>query len=82
VPLYDFECLDCGEFFEALVRDAKLPAVCPGCRSQNLEQQLSMFSVNSEGTRQTSLNGARRQNAKAQRDKAVADHEAIHKHHD
>jgi putative FmdB family regulatory protein len=82
MPLYEFECLDCGQYFEALVRDAKSPALCPTCQSQNLEQLLSNFSVNSESTRQTNLKGARRENAKVQRDKAVADHEAIHRHHD
>jgi hypothetical protein len=41
-----------------------------------------MFSVNSETGRRASLQGARRQNAKAQRDKAVADHEMIHDHHE
>ncbi|MBZ5607292.1 MAG: zinc ribbon domain-containing protein [Acidobacteriia bacterium] len=81
MPLYEFECLDCGQNFEALVRDAT-PPVCPECQSQNLEQLLSMFSVNSAATRKANLNLARRQNSKAQRDKAIADHEAIHRHHD
>jgi len=80
VPLYEFECLDCGQYFEALV--LKSPAVCPACHSQNLEQLLSMFSVNSDATRRASLQGARRQNAKTQRDKTIADHEEIHRHHD
>ena len=81
MPLYDYECLDCGECFEALVRGSNLP-VCPNCQGQNLEQLLSMFSVNSESTRRLNLNSARRQNAKVQRDKAIADHEEIHRHHD
>jgi hypothetical protein len=42
---------------------------------------LSLFSVNSATTRQTNLADGRRKNAKAQRDKAIADHEAIHHHH-
>jgi hypothetical protein len=41
---------------------------------------LSLFSVNSATTRQTNLADGRRKNAKAQRDKAIADHEAIHHH--
>jgi hypothetical protein len=41
-----------------------------------------MFSVSSESTRQLNLNAARKQNAKIQRDKAIADHEAAHDHHD
>lgn len=82
MPLYEYECLDCGQYFEALVRDQNSPALCPSCQGQNLEQLLSSFSVNSESSRQTNLKGARRENAKVQRDKAVADHEAIHRHHD
>ncbi len=41
-----------------------------------------MFSVNSEATRQANLKVARRLNKKAQRDKAIADHEEIHRAHD
>jgi putative FmdB family regulatory protein len=82
VPLYDFECLDCGENFEALVLRNSDPPACPECQSQNLKQQISMFSVSSESTRQLNLNAARKQNAKIQRDKAIADHEAAHDHHD
>jgi putative FmdB family regulatory protein len=82
VPLYDYECLDCGERFEALVLHSSKSPACPGCQSGNLEQLISMFSVNSEGGRQASLKSARRANAKVQRDKAIADHELIHNHHD
>ena len=79
MPLYEFACADCGQRFEALVRDSTPPA-CPGCQGQNLERLLSLFSVNSATTRQSNLADGRRKNAKEQRDKAVADHEAIHHH--
>jgi len=78
MPLYEFECLDCEERFEALVRGSNAPE-CPSCRSPNLEQLVSTFGVSSENTRETNLHSARRQNAKAQRDRAIADHEQIHK---
>ncbi len=81
MPLYDFKCLECGEIFEALVRGAN-PVACPECQSRNLEQLLSMFSVSSAATRQANIKGARRRNAKVQRDKAIADHEEIHHHRD
>ena len=82
MPLYEFECLDCGERFEALVlRGSDAPA-CPACKSAKLEQLISLFGVSSETTRQTNLQSARRQNAKTQRDKAIAEHEMIHDHHD
>jgi hypothetical protein len=40
-----------------------------------------MFAVDSEGVRQSNIKAARRHNAKAARDKAIADHEATHDHH-
>ena len=78
MPLYDYECLACGARFEALVRGPAEPE-CPSCHSSSLEQLLSMFAVNSEGTRQANLQSARRQGAKAQRDRAIAEHEQHHK---
>ena len=78
MPLYDFECLDCGERFEALVLGRGSPT-CPSCQSSKLEQLLSTFAVNSETTRKTNINSARRQGAKARRDKAIAEHDQIHK---
>ena len=81
MPLYDYACLDCGEQFEALVLRNSDPAVCPRCQGTRLEQQISMFRVDSAATRQSNLNAGRKLHAKVQRDKAVADAEAI-RHHD
>jgi putative FmdB family regulatory protein len=78
MPLYELECLDCGTRFEALVRGSS-QARCPSCDGSNLEQLLSTFGVNSAGTRQANLQSARRQGAEARRDKAIAEHEQIHK---
>jgi putative FmdB family regulatory protein len=79
MPLYEFACLDCGKRFEALVRTSTLPT-CPDCEGHKLERLLSMFSVNSEGTRQSNLRDGRRRNLKDQRDKVMAEREAIHDH--
>jgi putative FmdB family regulatory protein len=79
VPLYDFKCLACGEQFEALV--LKNEPSCPACQGHQLEQLISMFSVDSASIRQSNINSARKANGKMARDKAVADREAI-EHHD
>jgi putative FmdB family regulatory protein len=81
VPIYDFKCLDCGEQFETLVLKASTPS-CPACQSARLEQLVSMFSVDSASIRQTNIKRARQGNVKMQRDKAIADAEAIRNHDD
>ncbi len=80
MPLYEFECRQCRHRFEALVRDASTPS-CPACEGHNVERLLSMFAVSSDSTRRSALSSARRQNAKSQRDKQIADHEEAHHHH-
>jgi putative FmdB family regulatory protein len=44
MPLFEYECLECGERFEALVVGAKRPA-CPECGSEDLQKLLSTFGV-------------------------------------
>ena len=81
MPIYDFKCRGCGEQFEALVRHNST-AACPKCNGADLEQLISLFAVDSEGVRQSNIKSARRQNAKVQKEKAIADHESLHHHHD
>jgi putative FmdB family regulatory protein len=79
VPIYDFKCLDCGELFEALVLKGGA-AACPACQGAHLEQQVSMFAVDSASIRQANIAIARKANSKMHRDKAIADAEAIRDH--
>jgi putative FmdB family regulatory protein len=79
MPIYEYRCVACGHQFEALVRAQDTPS-CERCKSTDLERLLSMFAVSSEGTRQSSLNLARKANKKVLRDKAVADREEIEHH--
>jgi putative FmdB family regulatory protein len=80
MPIYEYRCRACGHGFEALVL-AGTTAACPECRSQDLEQQISLFAVSSESTRQSNLTSARRENAKTLRDKKIAEHEQERHHH-
>jgi len=76
VPLYDYRCNACDHQFELLVRTNDKPA-CPACGSENLERLLSMFAVSSEGTRDASLQKARKAGVKISKDKAIAEQERI-----
>ena len=80
MPIYEYKCRDCSHEYEALVLDGKTPP-CPACKGQNIERLLSLFAVDSDGTRQMHLQQARKKNAKIQKDKAIAEHEEIHHHH-
>ena len=79
MPLYKYDCLECGNRSEALVRDAT-PPTCPSCGSQVLERAFSSFAVSSQGTKRSALESGRRHQAKEERDKKVAEHEYFHKH--
>ncbi len=43
MPLYEFECLECGTIFEKLVRKAGAisDVACPVCHSLRVTQQIS-----------------------------------------
>ena len=82
MPLYEFECSDCGEQFEALILWNSEPASCPACKSTKLDQQISLFAVDSESVRKANIKTARELNKKVHRDKAMAEAEAIRNHED
>jgi putative FmdB family regulatory protein len=46
MPLYEFECLECGAGFERLVKKASEVAEmkCPACKSGRLEEKFSSFA--------------------------------------
>jgi putative FmdB family regulatory protein len=41
MPIYEFECKECGERFEELVSSSAEGATCPACRSRNARRLLS-----------------------------------------
>jgi putative FmdB family regulatory protein len=60
MPLYEFECLNCGQPFEKLVRNAAAVAevVCPDCGQSHVRKKLSIFAANVKGGQTTQASGA------------------------
>ena len=48
MPIYEYDCLACGEAFEKLVLTQMRAAtmVCPACGSAEVARALSVFGVN------------------------------------
>ena len=46
MPLYDYQCKECGEVFELMVRfsEANQAQICPKCESKNTQRQLSIVA--------------------------------------
>ena len=51
MPIYEFKCLKCNQFFELLVMTQKeaLSMRCPHCQSEDFERMLSVASHVSVG---------------------------------
>ena len=47
MPIYEYQCSDCGQPFEKMVRfsEASQNPPCPTCQSQNTRKQLSTFAA-------------------------------------
>ncbi|CAN2041290.1 FmdB family transcriptional regulator [Candidatus Magnetomoraceae bacterium gMMP-15] len=43
MPIYEFKCLKCGEFFESLImgNDDEMIMQCPKCKAEDFERVLS-----------------------------------------
>jgi len=52
MPIYEYQCEDCGYAFEMLRRmqDGDDGLKCPQCESPNVERQLSMFAAGGCGS--------------------------------
>jgi len=46
MPIYEFECLECGVEFEKLMRktEAASEVVCPVCDSLRIDEKISTFA--------------------------------------
>ncbi|MGH9343014.1 MAG: FmdB family zinc ribbon protein [Terriglobia bacterium] len=45
MPIFEYECRDCGTKFEKLVSSGRAKVVCRECASAHVEQRLSVFAV-------------------------------------
>ena len=81
MPIYDYQCRQCGEEFELLVLKNTV-AACPSCQSQDLEQLISGFAVSSASIRQANLQAARRKykTSSIYKDQKVAEADEIREH--
>ncbi|MEW6322358.1 MAG: zinc ribbon domain-containing protein [Acidobacteriota bacterium] len=52
MPIYEYRCGGCGHRFELLVRE-RTTFECPSCGGRELEKQLSVFAVASDGPRRS-----------------------------
>lgn len=52
MPIYEFDCHDCGDHFESLVFSfSKIEGVtCPECESSNIKKKVSTFAVKGEAS--------------------------------
>ena len=52
MPIYEYQCDDCGTRFERLIRRLSAPgaekALCPKCGESHLTQQVSTFAAMSD----------------------------------
>jgi putative FmdB family regulatory protein len=60
MPLYEFDCLSCGQSFEKLVRSAGAikEVVCPICGQTHVQKKLSTFAANIKGSSSSSTGAA------------------------
>ncbi len=71
MPIYEYECGECGHQFEALILPKTTSTACPECKSTKLERLISSFAVDSEGTRKANLAAGRRQYAPMRKEKKM-----------
>ncbi|HEY7389938.1 MAG TPA: zinc ribbon domain-containing protein [Bryobacteraceae bacterium] len=80
MPIYEYECRQCGHRFEYLVRSTTPAAECPSCHRQDLTQLISLSSTSTQSTRQANLSAAHRRAAGARKEKQHEDHKHLHQH--
>jgi putative FmdB family regulatory protein len=76
MPIYEFECEECGTRFEELVAAADAGAECPECGSSQVRRLLSNVSPPGRQPRGAAVRSdeSRRREKEAARKDRIADH--------
>jgi len=80
MPIFEYECRQCGHRFECLVLKGSPAPQCPACQAMDLEQQISLCAMSSESTREASLSAAHKRAASVRREKTHEEHKELHHH--
>jgi putative FmdB family regulatory protein len=80
MPVFEYQCRQCGQRFEYLVLHSSPAAECPSCRQTDLQQMISLCAVSSESTRQANLSAAHDKAAAVRKEKRHQDHTQLHEH--
>jgi putative FmdB family regulatory protein len=58
MPLYEYECRECGQIFEKMVRfhEIEQPAECPECKSHDTRKRITTFA-STGGSQSTASSG-------------------------
>lgn len=49
MPVYEYDCSDCGERFEAFLKRADEDVACPRCGGARLAKRFSVFAAKGGG---------------------------------
>ncbi|MCB9450074.1 MAG: zinc ribbon domain-containing protein [Anaerolineaceae bacterium] len=58
MPLFEFDCIECGEPFEKLVRNSSKEITCPVCGSVHVKKKISTFASRVAGGSSSLSSGA------------------------
>ena len=47
MPIFEYQCAECGAKFEELVPNSETKVACPKCKSSETKKLLSMFAASS-----------------------------------
>lgn len=80
MPIFEYNCLNCGEQFEHFQRKAEDSASCPLCGQNRLRRLMSLCGVGSEARSAANLSAAHKRAAAKRQDRARSEHESHHNH--